>query len=207
MAHVGAGHAGSGHFVAPHAVYARPTYHAAYGGRYYGGRSYYRPGYANYGYRHAYGYRYPYRNWAGYGLALGLGYPYYYGSYAYPYSGYAYSGYAYPDYGAYSAPDVIEPDTTVSAYPPVETGPAPATLGSARVTVQLPANAQLWIDGQLTNQTGSVRVFETPATLEPGRSYTYRLRAEWVENGQPVVRERAVNFQAGNEAVINLNIP
>ena len=78
---------------------------------------------------------------------------------------------------------------------------------AARISVQLPADAQLWIDGQPTTQTGVVRTFETPGSLQPGRSYTYKLVAQWVENGQTVTRERDVSFQAGGQTVVNMNVP
>jgi len=183
----------------------------------YSGHSYYRPGYSYYrpGYG-GYGYRYPYSTFSlgvnvG-GLGYGYGYPGYYG---YPsYSGY----YGYPSYGVYSgattyyAPSYVGNDVAVapaapatSYYPPAEQAPAPAA-SNAHLTVQVPAGARLWIDGQLTAQTGAVRSFETPS-LDPGRSYSYKLVAEWVENGQTVTRERTVQFAAGNQAVANLTVP
>jgi len=190
----GVGHVGSGHaVVAPHATDVRPSNH------YYGGHAY-----SGYGYRYPnYGYRYPYyRN----GVAIGLGFYPYYGSYAY---GYPYYGYSNPDYGSYygpnyAAPEGIAPSTSASAYPPAEPAPVPNAISTARITVQLPADARLWIDGQPTQQAGSVRTFETPTILEPGRTYSYKLRAEWVENGQPIVRERDVSFQAGRQVVVNM---
>jgi uncharacterized protein (TIGR03000 family) len=188
------GHVGGGHVVVgPHATVVRPGGAHFYGGRY------------------GVGYRYPYYR-PGFGVGIGLGYPYYYGNYGYGY-GYPYDyGSAYPDYGApyapnYVPPDVIPPQASTSAYPPAVFAPAPAPSGSARLTVQLPAGAKLWIDGQSTQQTGALRMIETPPTLEPGRSYSYKLRAEWAEKGQPVERERDVSFQAGNQVVVNMNIP
>jgi uncharacterized protein (TIGR03000 family) len=148
----------------------------------------------------------------GFGLG-GLGY----GFYGYPYS--YYGGYGYPYYGtyndssAYYGPSydyttVVVPPTTEALYPLPEQAPAPApvpALGSARVTVQLPANATLWIDGQPTQQTGATRQFVSPPSLEPGRTYGYTLRAQWVENGQTVTREKTVEFKAGSEVIVNLN--
>jgi uncharacterized protein (TIGR03000 family) len=189
------------------------NYNHNYGGHNYyrGGNGYYRPGYSGYGY-------YPRSNFGlginlG-GLGFGYAYPRYYGSYGYAYPSYYGSyGYSYP-YGAYAGssayypPDYASNDVAVvpseSYYPPAE--PAPAVATSAKLTVQVPADARLWIDGQPTAQTGSVRYFETPATLEPGRTYSYKLTAEWVENGQTVTRERVVEFQAGNQAVVNMTV-
>jgi uncharacterized protein (TIGR03000 family) len=230
--HVGVGNAhGTAHFagnhfgvgnarVAPHAAaytanrnYYRGQDYARYAANrnYYGGAHY--PYYGRYGY----GYRYPYYG-NGFLLGLGLGSGYYgywnpyYSGYGYPYS---YSntdyGYSYPDYGNtypdYSGYDVIAPQTTVSGYPATEPAPNPVPVTSARLTIQLPADARLWIDGQPTNQTGAVRTFETPANLNPGRTYNYHLHAEWTENGQVVARDRDLSFQAGNQAVVNMTVP
>jgi uncharacterized protein (TIGR03000 family) len=203
--------------VAPHSTFVRPTNHYwgwngnhAWAGHNFYGRGYY----PRYGYGY---YRYPYyRNAVALGLALG--YPYFgYGyGYNYPYySGYSYPsnydyGYSYPYYDGYTYPDysgsyAMEP--TTSAYPPAEAAPAPIPNGSATITVKVPAGAQFWIDGQPTTQTGPVRTFVTPTNLEPGRTYSYHVRAEWVQHGQTVVREKDVSFQAGNQIVIDLTIP
>jgi uncharacterized protein (TIGR03000 family) len=180
-------------------------------GRYYGnfGRSY------GYGYRPlnrpGYGYGY-WRNgvWIGLGLGYALNSPYYGNSYGY-YSGYnypySYGATYYPDYGV-SSTTVVTPEPSISAYPPpAEQAPPPAPVDAARIVVQLPPSAQLWLDGQVSTQTGAIRTFETPGGLQPGRTYTYKLVAQWVENGVPVTRERDVTFQAGGEIVVNMNVP
>jgi uncharacterized protein (TIGR03000 family) len=226
------GNFGGGRVVIPHATYGG-AYRGGVGttfGRTYGGQSFYRGGvgtnfYRNYGshnygghnyYRGGYGYyrpwyggygRYGYYPYSGFGLGLalgGLGYGY---GYSYPY----YGSYGYPYYAdsTYYGPSYVENDVAVvpseSYYPPAE--PAPAVATSATLTVQLPADAKLWIDGQPTAQTGPARTFQTPANLEPGRTYSYKLTAEWVENSQTVTREREVTFQPGNQAVVNMTVP
>jgi uncharacterized protein (TIGR03000 family) len=217
-AHVGVGSA----HVAPHTAFARPAT-AFYGGNaaryaaanhYYNGRNYAARypyyGYGRYGYGR-YGYGYPYYGYPYYGygsgllLGLGLGYGYSNYGYGYPYSA-TYPDYnaTYPDPGAYN---VIAPQTTVSGYPAAEPAPAPVPATAARLTIQLPADARLWIDGQPTVQTGAVRTFETPANLDPGRRYTYQLHAEWSVNGQVVSRDRDVSFQAGNQSIVNMIVP
>jgi len=193
---------GNAHYGHGNAHYAHSGY--AGGHHYYGGQNYYRPGYGGY----AYGYPRSSFNLGiniG-GLGFGYGYPRYYGyGYGYGYPAYAangypaYSTYAVPSYSTYEVP-------TTSYYPPTETAPAPVATNSARLTIEVPADARLWIDGQLSNQTGPVRTYETPATLEPGRAYSYRLVAEWVENGQTVSRERTVQFAAGNQLLVNLTV-
>ncbi len=229
----GGGHASVGHvsaggahvsraYAAPRGAYANRAYvnRGAVGTNFRGAYGYARPGYGYYGsgyrypgYRYGYGYRYP---GYGLGLALGLGYPYYgnYGyGYGYPYySGY-YSDYGYPyvDSSTYVVPsysnNVAAPSDTTSGYSPAEQAPPPLAANAARIIVQLPADAHLWLDGQPTQQAGPARIFETPAVLDPGRTYTYHVRAEWTQDGQPVVRERDVTFQAGGQVVVNMNVP
>jgi uncharacterized protein (TIGR03000 family) len=68
---------------------------------------------------------------------------------------------------------------------------------TVRMRVSLPtADAQLWIQDQLTQQRGLERVFESP-NLEPGKSYTYSLRASWMENGKEVVRKLDIDVRSG----------
>jgi uncharacterized protein (TIGR03000 family) len=196
--HSGGGHPGGGH---P----GGGAYHGGghYGGGYYGG---------HYG-----GYYRPYYPFLGLGLGLGFGYPYwgnygsnYGGSYAYP--GYSYSpayDYSYaPAYDYYYSPPGYNANTMAQATPPVTTQSNYAPPAStALITVQLPANATLWVDDAPTTQTGAVRQFVTPGQLQPGQTYHYTLKAQWTENGQPVMRERKIDFQVGNQIVVNLNTP
>jgi uncharacterized protein (TIGR03000 family) len=78
-----------------------------------------------------------------------------------------------------------------------EAKPAPA-----RVTVQLPADARLLVDGVACPLTSSTRSFETPA-LDPGRKYFYTLTAEVVRDGRPVSDSRRVQLQAGKEVKVD----
>jgi uncharacterized protein (TIGR03000 family) len=78
-----------------------------------------------------------------------------------------------------------------------EEKPAPA-----RVTVQLPTDARLLVDGVASPLTSSTRTFDTPA-LEPGRKYFYILTAEVVREGRPVSDSRRVLLQAGKEVKVD----
>jgi uncharacterized protein (TIGR03000 family) len=89
-----------------------------------------------------------------------------------------------------------------SFYPPVkdkdkDTGDAPAT-----VVVQVPADAELWFQGQKTDLTGSQRTFTSPM-LERGASYTYDVKARWTEDGKPVEKTRSVKVRAGERTTID----
>ena len=147
-----------------------------------GGWGGYYGGYGGYGY-------YPY---GGFGRGLWGGYPYY---------GRSYGGYydSYPYYNDYSAPSYGVPSYSA----PMANAPAPLPDNAALIDVRVPGNAEVWIDDQKTNQTGSMREFVTPA-LNPGQEYSYDIRARWTENGQPVERDRKVTFHAGDRLAVNL---
>jgi len=73
---------------------------------------------------------------------------------------------------------------------------------AATVVVLLPrADAQVWFDGAATSQQGMERSFVSPP-LQPG-TYTYTIRARWMENGQSFERERQVNVQRGQSVTLS----
>ncbi len=75
---------------------------------------------------------------------------------------------------------------------------APATI-----TVTLPGDAVLTVDNEPTAARGSQRVFETPV-LEPGKEYSYTLRAEIVRGGPPVRVSKTIIFRAGAAVTVDL---
>jgi uncharacterized protein (TIGR03000 family) len=78
-----------------------------------------------------------------------------------------------------------------------ETAGAPA-----RLTVRLPADAQLKIQGELCPLTGNMREFDTPP-LAPGRPYSYRLEADIVRNGQTITQTRRIEFRSGDRIAVS----
>jgi uncharacterized protein (TIGR03000 family) len=72
------------------------------------------------------------------------------------------------------------------------------------IDVHVPAQAEIWFDGQKTAQTGSDRRFISPP-LAPGHDYSYQLRVRWVEGGSPVEQTRRLSVRAGDR--INLDFP
>lgn len=74
--------------------------------------------------------------------------------------------------------------------------------GVARVTVQVPSAAKLYVDDVLFPALGSSRSFDTPS-LEAGRQYYYVLRAELEENGQLRKLSREVILEAGKRASVD----
>jgi uncharacterized protein (TIGR03000 family) len=69
----------------------------------------------------------------------------------------------------------------------------------ATIIVLLPkVNARLTVDGAATTQKGKTRKFTTPP-LEPGKKYTYKLVATWVDppTASDVIRTKEVTVEAG----------
>ncbi len=77
-----------------------------------------------------------------------------------------------------------------------------AVDNAAHVVVNVPADARVWFNDAPTRQTGICREFASPP-IEPGRTYTYTIRASWAEDGRDVSQEQAVDVQAGGRAVVD----
>jgi uncharacterized protein (TIGR03000 family) len=131
---------------------------------------------------------------------------YYYPGYYNPgyYYSYGYPAYYSPRYAYYPA----APVTTSSFYAgPAPVVSAPQQTNAARVQVILPdPAAQVWIDGQKTQQGGMDRLFESPP-LTPGKTFNYTIKATWQQNGQEMSQERTVPITAGNTSVVDFTRP
>jgi uncharacterized protein (TIGR03000 family) len=132
------------------------------------------------------------------------GYPYSTGYMSYGQGGYGGGGYsgapqmtAYPPASgqSYSA---AYPSSTAAA------STAPAGANSAVVTVKVPlALADVTFAGQRSSQTGTTRVFVTPA-LEADKTYTFTLQGNWTEGGEPKLVVRQVQVTAGQAVTVDL---
>jgi uncharacterized protein (TIGR03000 family) len=87
---------------------------------------------------------------------------------------------------------------------PLTTAASPDTR--ARIRLHLPADAEVWFEGHKTSQKGAVRDFYSPP-LEPGKRFSYQVRARWTEDGRPVERERTVRVHADSRAEVDLTAP
>lgn len=70
------------------------------------------------------------------------------------------------------------------------------SLDRARLVVEVPVDAKLYIDGRLMKTGSKRRTFSTPL-LEPGQLYYYDVRAEIAREGQPYSETRRVIVKAG----------
>jgi uncharacterized protein (TIGR03000 family) len=83
----------------------------------------------------------------------------------------------------------------------------PLANSAAQIVVTVPdANAQIWVEGQLTSMTGEQRVFESPP-LERGFSYRYEIRARWGEGKQSVEKTRIVPIRMGEQVHVDFSQP
>jgi uncharacterized protein (TIGR03000 family) len=94
---------------------------------------------------------------------------------------------------AYTPLSEVRPDKDESSLIPYR----PAT-----VVVKLPESARLVIEGDPTQQAGSVRRFSSPP-LRPGQRYTYTLQATLQRNGKQVTESRTVRVSSGMEAEVD----
>jgi len=186
-----------------------PRNYAGYGRGYYGGngRGYYGGlsglGLGLYLGSLGSGYGYPYSSGYGYPSSYGYGYPSYGGSYTYAPS----YNYVQPSY-SYAQPSVIAPSSYEA---PATTSPAvtadDANPNAAMLELRVPPNAEVWIGGVLTSQTGTVRHYTSP-TIERDRTFTYQIRARWTDdNGEVVDRTKQVKVWAGARIGVDFNNP
>jgi uncharacterized protein (TIGR03000 family) len=97
----------------------------------------------------------------------------------------AYRGYPSP----WTAGQVIEPIFVAPAEP------------IAYLDVQVPENAEVWIDDTKTQQSGAARVFVTPPLAGDG-IFTYEIKARWDENGKPMEQTQVIVVQSGKRVSV-----
>ena len=88
--------------------------------------------------------------------------------------------------------------------PPVDNETVEAA--PARITITVPSDARVSIDGTMTTSTETTRTFESPILLN-GKSYSYTFKAEFVRDGKEVVVTREVSVKAGTDVTVSLENP
>jgi uncharacterized protein (TIGR03000 family) len=114
----------------------------------------------------------------------------------------------------YNEPAVVVPEgTTVdpNQAAPQQGEPTPAEptqekqtglpLNGAMLTVSVPADARVLVNGVLTRSTGDVRRYVS-RNLNPGFHYTYEVTAEATVDGRTVTQSRTVQLRAGDQAAL-----
>jgi uncharacterized protein (TIGR03000 family) len=142
----------------------------------------------------------------GYGQFGGGGINPYVGVYLPPQGGYGYGGYdptvasvpsaAYFTYGRTSytteSPSPIPVYDPRPAYAPMP----PAMPLTALLQVQVPIDAEVWLEGQKMRSTGALRHFRSPP-LNPAKGYVYEVRVRWPSDGKTVEDVRPTAIRAG----------
>jgi uncharacterized protein (TIGR03000 family) len=106
------------------------------------------------------------------------------------YGGCGYGGYLNSSSGGYSSRPLVS-----SSRP---------NLDSALLTVSVPADAKVFVNGQPTRSTGELRQYASSG-LEPAAVYGYRVRAEFVRNGKPISEEKTVQLTAGQTSSLSFS--
>jgi len=84
---------------------------------------------------------------------------------------------------------------------------APDKEAPIRMTVRVPdPNAILYVDDNLTRQTGPERFFESPP-VPTGKKYSYTLKITWMVAGKEKTDTRKVRVEPGKENNIDLTKP
>lgn len=103
-------------------------------------------------------------------------------------------------WGCYSGVPVAVPAVVT---PPAKAAVAPTPSPTqAIVIVQLPSEAQLYVDGKLSNQSASPRMLVTPQ-LEAGKDYFYTLKVELTRDGKTLSESREVIVKAGQTSRVD----
>lgn len=78
----------------------------------------------------------------------------------------------------------------------------PLAEGTALLTIRVPAEAEIWISGQKTNQQGVWRRFVSP-TLTADGMFFYEIRARWQQDGKPIERTKEVDVRRGDRLTVD----
>ncbi len=143
-------------------------------------------------------------SWAGY--PLDDQHPGYYGGpryteyYNYGY-GYGYFRFPGPVPGPLPPPDLSGPPRHPRKPPTLPPGYVPSSEifkpePVALLDIEAPADAEVWLEGKKTQQTGPVRKFVSPA-LTPDKDYEYEVYARWQEDGRERTETQNVTVRAG----------
>jgi uncharacterized protein (TIGR03000 family) len=106
------------------------------------------------------------------------------------------ASYTYSDTIPFGPPGYIPGKVPAAAPPPTKIEPKTGD-GTARLIIDVPEGAKLYIDDKLMKTTTAERLFYTPP-LEPGHKYFYDVRVEVQKDGQPVFQSKRVIVQAGD---------
>ena len=94
--------------------------------------------------------------------------------------------------GSYAPPFLTSADLALR----FSRGKGAPTDNKAHIWLRVPENAEVWVEGVKTRQTGEARYYYSPP-LTPGKEYAYRLRVRWQKDGKPVEETQRLLVHAG----------
>ena len=130
-----------------------------------------------------------------------------------PYFGAWGGGYYYPDYYwpwpdiydveptlpyTYRAAQFSAPITYVAPTYTTVVAPAQPTELRARLALNVPMRARIWVGGKEIDANTKPLVLESPP-LQAGQAYTFDVKVTWPENGKTEERTRSVTVEAGDQ--------
>ena len=78
----------------------------------------------------------------------------------------------------------------------------PPAQARANIVVLVPADAEVFFDGDPTTQKGAERLFLSPP-LEVGKEYHYTVRARWTQDGKKVEQTRKFAVRGGGRVRVD----
>jgi uncharacterized protein (TIGR03000 family) len=84
------------------------------------------------------------------------------------------------------------------------TTPGQPTSASTLLTVNVPADAKIYVNGKLTSTPGTQRQYIS-RDLSPGYRYTYRVRAEMKKDGKTLAETKIVEIRAGEGKALSFD--
>jgi uncharacterized protein (TIGR03000 family) len=113
---------------------------------------------------------------------------------AYPW----YNWYAQPTAPMVASPGML-PRDTVS--PLSYSGATDASASSTSITLRVPEDAEVWIQGKKMDEKGTERRFNLPS-LDPRSTYDYDIRVDWTANGRKMSDTSKLSVRAGDQQSI-----
>jgi uncharacterized protein (TIGR03000 family) len=106
----------------------------------------------------------------------------------------------------HQTPTALTPLDRVKAAPAVAGGNVVTSPKPGEIVVRVPAGSKVFVEDRPTKLIGPVRHFET-AELQPGRAYTYAIRAELDGDGRTLNETKRVTVRAGETVEVRFELP
>lgn len=75
---------------------------------------------------------------------------------------------------------------------------ATTSTDKARVTIEVPTDAKVYVEDQATKTDGATRLFTTPS-LQSGQDYVYTIRVEVIRDGRTLSETKKLTVRAGGD--------